>query len=173
MVRISATAAAIVYDGVDLSDWDDQELIRGQRRNRNGGWQGRKPRLVPAALTKELNRRRFSRAFELLNDSLVEATKVLLAIAKDKNAANKDRLRAIEIIYERALGKPQEHVQLDIHQDGPTPWQRLMVKAIVGTVDQADEAEIIESHEGDFVEGEVLDDTVPEDESDPRVWPRE
>ena len=33
-----ATANMLATNNVDLTDWDDEELLRGRRRNKNGEW---------------------------------------------------------------------------------------------------------------------------------------
>src|SRR4051794_2359768 len=35
-VQVGSAQASIVWDNVSLDDWDDEELMRGQRRNANG-----------------------------------------------------------------------------------------------------------------------------------------
>lgn len=41
-----------ILDGVvDLSEWDDEEIFRGQRRSPNGRFQGKPPIVVPQAAT--------------------------------------------------------------------------------------------------------------------------
>ena len=46
-VRMSDTNTAILRGELDLTAWSEEELIRGQRRARNGHFQGRPPRVVP------------------------------------------------------------------------------------------------------------------------------
>lgn len=153
MVTVSPTSAAIALDGADLSDWDDEELLRGTKRNAAGGWTGRKPRFVPAALHKELTRRRFSRAFDLLAESLVDAAQMLRVIVNDSNATNADRIKAAEVIFDRVAGKPKEQVHVDLSGDA-SPFQKLVAAAIVGTDEQAREL-----LSGNVEEAEILDDT--------------
>jgi hypothetical protein len=165
MMRISPTTAGIVSGEIDVSEWDDEELIRGQRKNKRGTWTGRPPTVLPAALVRELTQRRFQRAHSLLAESLVDAAKMLRSIVNDTDAANGDRIKAAEIIFDRVLGKPKESVMVDVHGD-VTPWQQLLVKAIVGTEEQAQDV-----LSGKVVEGEVLDDTAEEEEE--AEWIRE
>jgi hypothetical protein len=159
IVAVSPTTAGILAGELDLTEWDDDELLRGQRRNVKGKWTGRPPQVLPAALVRELTHRRFTRAHALLADSLVDAAQMLRAIVSDKKAPNGDRLRAAEIIFDRILGKPKESVSLDLRSGGePPPWQRVAAVAIVGTI--ADAHDVIE---GEIVETEeVFDDDAEE-----------
>jgi hypothetical protein len=139
-VELSPTAAAIVYDGADLSDWDDEELLRGRRRNRNGTFTGRAPAVVPVKLVQELTRRRFSKTHSLLAVSLVDAVQVLREIVNDERASEFARLRAADMIFDRILGKPREQVAIDLYAEveGKSPvWKDLTRNAIVGSASQA------------------------------------
>src|SRR5436309_2989664 len=85
IVQITPVAAGVIFDGNSLDDWDDEELVRGKRRNRAGKFTGRNPNVVPAAFLQELNRRRFSRAYELMSDSLVDAALMLRSVVNDQS----------------------------------------------------------------------------------------
>jgi hypothetical protein len=150
---VSRTTAAIINGEIDLSVWDDEELLRGQRRNKNGTWTGRPPVLVPAALHRELTNRRFQKAYAMLAYSLVDAVKFLRAIVVDEEAADPDRIKAAEIICDRVLGKPRESVLLDVQGDAE-PWRQLLIKSIV-SLPAGSESD--ENPEDDVVEGEVVD----------------
>lgn len=156
-VDITPVAAAVVYDGASLDDWDDEELLRGRRKNKNGKFNGRPPLVIPAALHKELTRRRFSRAHDLLSDSLVDAAQMLRAVVNDVEVAPEARIHAAEVIFSRVLGRPRESIAVDFTSgpgvSGPAPWEQIVVQAIVGTVEQANESEEIVV-EGEVVEGE-------------------
>jgi len=146
IVHIGATSAGVLAGEIDLSDWDDEELIRGRRRNRNGGWSGRPPKLLPAAFFQELTRRRFSRAYQLLEGSLIDGARFLASIIRNDGAPNADRLRATELLFDRILGRPKEQLRLDVHGD-LSPFQKLLMTAIVGHEEQVIEGEVVS--EGD------------------------
>jgi hypothetical protein len=69
MLAVSRHTAAILDGEEDLSAWDDEELLRGQRRAKNGRFVGRPPLVVPQAVHAERVRRTMSKATELLRDS--------------------------------------------------------------------------------------------------------
>jgi hypothetical protein len=140
LVHIAPTAAGVVFDGESLDSWDDEELMRGRRRNKRGGFSGRPPRVVPAALLQELNRRRFSRAYELMAHSLVDAALMLRSIIVDEAVDASDRIRAAEVLMDRILGKPKESVALDVRAGGgerPLYLQAVEQALVVGTDRQA------------------------------------
>src|SRR4051812_24167145 len=97
-VYIGKTNRANLAGDEDVSLWTDEELLRGQRRGRNGKWQGRSPKVVPMRVYDELVRRRLSEAAELLRENLVEATKVLISLAVDPNVDANVRLKATQLI---------------------------------------------------------------------------
>jgi len=109
---VGKTNAAILGGEADLSLWSEEELKRGTRRDKNGGWGGRPPVVVPKAIHDELVSRKMMQAHELLRDNLCEAINVLVTIAKDKRADGAVRVKAANTIIERVLGKVPERVHL-------------------------------------------------------------
>jgi hypothetical protein len=144
--KVSKTTVAIVNGDLDISVWSDEELLRGQRKNKNGKWTGRAPVLLPAHLVHELTKRRFQRAHVLLADSLVDCVQMLRSVVNDKRASKSDRIKAAEIIMDRVLGKPKEQVSLDINPG----WQGIVAQAIVPLAPSS------------IIEGEVVDDEEPD-----------
>jgi hypothetical protein len=159
---VSKNTAAIMNGEVDVSSWSDEELIRGQRKNKNGKWNGMAPKLIPAQVVQELTKRRFRRAHALLADSLVDAVQLLQAVVKDKRAEPYERMKAAEMILDRVLGKPKESLALDLAMDGEQPaWHKLMAKGIVASVEEAGlllERERAAEGEGEIVDGELVED---------------
>src|SRR5262245_54429365 len=111
-VWVGKTNSAILNGTEDVSLWSDEELLRGQRRASNGRWPGRPPKVVPKAIHDEMGRRRMLKAHDLLRDNLLAAVEVLVTIARDKRAEDKDRLKAVGMIMDRVLGKVPERVHL-------------------------------------------------------------
>jgi hypothetical protein len=129
-VRVGKTNLAILNGEHDLSLWDDEELIRGQRRDRNGRWSGRPPKVVPSAVHAELVRRRLSKAGEVLRESLVDAVTLLRQVVQDEDAQNSDRIKAANLIMDRVLGKAPEHVTFTLQEE--PPWA-VAIRAAIGT----------------------------------------
>ncbi len=126
-VRVGKTNQAILSGQTDLTTWTEEELLRGQRRNKNGGWNGRAPAVVPMAVHDELVRRKMSQAHELLRDNLVAATEVLIELATDEDVESATRLKAATTILDRVLGKAPETVNLELNK----PWQIALNAGIV------------------------------------------
>lgn len=106
-----------ILDGLeDITSWTEEELIRGQRRSASGRWQGRPPTVVPKVVHDELVKRKMTKAYELLSESIYDAVKVLVDVAKDSEADPNVRIKAATEILNRTVGKPKENVEL---QFGP------------------------------------------------------
>ncbi len=127
----------------DVSLWSDEELTRGQRKDKNGTWVGRPPTVVPKALHDELVRRKMSKAFELLRDNVVAATEVLIQLATDPSVDANVRLKAATTIMDRVLGKASERVELTAPEI--PPWLQTIRGGIVRTRAVAIEAEAPQS----------------------------
>jgi hypothetical protein len=149
IVKVSETTQRILNGTEDLSVWSEEELTRGVRRGKDGKFRN-KPKVIPHAVHQELVKRRMSRAYDLLRESTYDAVKVLVEVAKDENADTAVRVKAAELILDRALGKAPQHVSVDVN----APWRQLMAQAIVASVDPpgADE---------EVVDGELVEDARP------------
>jgi len=143
-ITIGRTTLAILHGEDDLSTWTEEELERGQRRDRNGRWSGKRPTVVARALYDELIRRKLSAASDHLRENTYEAVQALTDIAKDTNAENRDRLKAIEMILNRTMGK--EPIRLDVNVKAK--WEEALESAIV-TTDQLGEAIVAFATESD------------------------
>lgn len=142
-IRLSETNTKILETG-DLSDWDDEELIRGQRKDRNGRWTGRPPKMVPKLLHDELVRRTLERAQELMRSNLEAAVTVLTELALNPEVQPKDRLKAIEIVMDRVMGKAPERIELSATVK---PWEQALAGGIVRDLELEEgvvDAEIVE-----------------------------
>src|SRR4051812_38504065 len=76
-ITLGKSNLAILSGEADLSLWTEEELIRGQRRAANGRWMGRPPKVVPKAVHDELVKRKLSKAYDLLDESIYDAVAVL------------------------------------------------------------------------------------------------
>ncbi len=167
MVRRAETRAILRGDE-DLSEWTDRELEYGTRKLPNGYWPP-KPRTIASAVHDELVKRKLRQAVELVRVSTPRAIKLLVQILDDDEATNRDRIKAAEVILDRALGKAPEHVNLSLAGAIPA-WQRMIKDAVlVGTEEQAralppkrveNEADDDEGDEAedDVIEGEIVEE---------------
>lgn len=145
-VHVGESNRRILEGEDDLADWDDEELWRGRKRDKGGAWRGRPPELVPRSVHEELNRRKFNLAHEELNDAVVDAVRYQVSVLKDENADPALRMRAAENITERVLGKPIDRAQVEVSLR-KSPWEEVLVHAIVGTDSEVIDAEVVEAEE--------------------------
>lgn len=139
---------AILAGELDLSEWDDDELLRGQRRSHNGKFQGRPPKVVPTAVHQELVRRRISRAGDLLDETLEDAVALLGLVIRDPKAQYADRIKAAGMVMDRVMGKSPERVHLEV----APPWA-LALESLITAAPLPLQAEVIEA--------EVWEDSEP------------
>ncbi len=146
-IRVGGATARILAGDEDVRAWDDEELLRGHRRDKNGTWVGRPPKVVPKMVHDELVRRKLRKAYELLADSVEAAVRVLVEIATDPQAEPAVRVKAATTILDKAL--PPKPV--DVHLTHEPKWQLALEGGIrsVGSV------------------GRTIDATAHDDEHDP------
>lgn len=137
LIRLGAANTRILTGMDDLSEWDDEELRMGQRRDKNGRFQSRRPTIVPKALHDEMVRRTLYNANEKMRDSLEDAITELVHIATSEACEAKDRLRAISMILDRVMGKAADKVEIS----GTVPWLLALQGGIVSVGDVVDEDE--------------------------------
>lgn len=125
--RVSGPTARVIAGVDSLDDWDEEELERGRRRDKNGGWTGKPTRLVPTDVHKELIRRKLKEATELLKTAAPEAVRVLMTIMDDTLADASTRVQACKIVLDRAFGPVGHAIDLNIK----TP---LWVEALKGGI---------------------------------------
>lgn len=134
LVRIGTSGTKVLSGMDDLSGWDDEELRRGRRRVQEGiskgKFRGRDPIVVPKALHDELVRRTLDQAAKLFYENVVMAVEVLMELVSDPDVEPKDRLRAIQMITDRAMGKAPEKVELSGEMK---PWEIALRGGIVNT----------------------------------------
>lgn len=128
VLRIGKANTRIITGQDDLSEWTDEELKEGRRKGANGSFIGRKPTIVPKAIHDELVRRTLAKANQKLVENTEAAVEALVDIVKGADTEDKDKLRAIDMIMNRVLGKPADKLEVS----GETPlWQLAIGSAIV------------------------------------------
>lgn len=169
-VHVSENTADLIAGEIDLDEWDDEELYRGYSRAKDRSFRGRPPTVVPIALYQEFIRRQLRRAEQGFVDDLAETVKVVKDIARDENVDPDTRLRAANMIFDRALGKPKDRIELVGRLEQQEPHERV-IEAV--TLDRSLPAGDDEGEDGDVVDAEVVDDE-PEPEpahgSDHEDW---
>lgn len=120
----------------DYTDWETDELIRGNQRDKRGAWSGSPPKVIPLALLHELNRRMASHAIKDLNAAVGPAIEYLVSVAKGKDAngntvdPDKTRVQVCQDLLNRVLGMSPQRIE--IKELEPSVWEKEGVtKAIV------------------------------------------
>lgn len=127
-VRMGRNRSALLAPDADFSDWDDEEILRGRRRDKNGGWGGRPPLVVPTAVHQEVTRRKIRAAEAMLKDSLEEAVQMLRDVMNGEDVDPGVRLRAANIIIERVMGKTPERIEVHATE---TPFETSLSKVFM------------------------------------------
>ena len=109
---------------LDMDDWDDEELIRGYRRNRYGNF-GKAPALVPREVQQEAFRRLLRRGSRKLSAAYLEALNALVELAHSAES-EKVKLEAIKEIQNRVAGKVADVV----HIGEEKPWEGMLADSI-------------------------------------------
>lgn len=147
----SADVVAVVNGELDVRDWETEELVRGERRP----WRGKAPRVVPRECVDELRRRQHSKAEARMLQMVDRTLDVLEGMVDGEIKATMPRVRSVEIVLERTLGKTPERVEMQIEQ----PWQvgiREAISALTARQDVQD-AEIIDARVVEIGTGEDED----------------
>lgn len=133
---------------LDLEDWDNEELIRGYRRNRNGRF-GSPPQYIPREIQQEAFRRLIGRGERKMKVAYMEAVEQLVRLAQSADS-EKVRLDAIKALMERVVGKVPDIVRVSQEQ----PWEAMLADAIV-PLSEAIPLELTPNAEGTYaLEGE-------------------
>jgi hypothetical protein len=127
LVRCGKGSTDVLIGKDDLSEWDEEELRRGRKRDSSGGWRGRDPVIVPKAIHDELVKRTLTKANQMLIDNLENAVVVLTEIVMDTKADNKDRVKAIDMIMNRAMGREPQKLEVK----GEAKWEAAIAHSIV------------------------------------------
>jgi len=115
----------VVAEGImNLDDWDDEELIRGYRRNRTGGF-GKPPVFVPREIQQELFRRIVARGDKKMRAAYLASTEQLTELARNASS-EKVKLEAIKELMNRVVGKVPDRVHVAQEQ----PWEQFLADSI-------------------------------------------
>ena len=130
IVRVSSNTADVIDDPEAVADWDDEELRRGRRRDKNGKFTGRDPVVIPTAVYREMVRRATRGAEKKMAENLEMAIDTLVAIAGSHSEAteDKDRIKAAEIIINRVMGR--EPVKIE-HGGNPPAFLGIIQAGLV------------------------------------------
>lgn len=113
---------------IPWEDLDDEELGKGKLRDKNGGWTGRGPNLLPRTMIPEITRRLKDRYDAKLRENLSAAQQVFFDVMMDSTASPADRLRAAAYMQERLIGKVPDKVEVVAEVK---PWEGMVEGVLV------------------------------------------
>jgi len=112
------------YGYITVDDLDDEELIRGQCRNRNGWFStSNKNSQISKPVYDKMVSRLFDRAQEKMRENLLQAIDVLAEISQGDAFEASDRANASKFLIERVLGKTTEKIDLTV---GAKPFEQIL-----------------------------------------------
>jgi hypothetical protein len=111
---------------ITVQDMDDAELARAQFRSGDGSFRGRPPKTVPREFAQQVSRellsRQDSRIRQVLSAVTIEVARIALEGEKET-----DRLRAANMIWERAMGKVAEKIEVSEERK---PWEEHLAHVV-------------------------------------------
>lgn len=133
----------IVGGAIDLDDWDDTELIRGYRRNRDGKF-GAPPKYIPREVQNETFRRLLRRGESKMREAYLQTVEGLVALARGAES-EKVRLDAQKELMDRLVGKVPDKLKITAQEE---PWQEFLADAVapmgdtIGSLTEPEESAI-------------------------------
>jgi hypothetical protein len=109
-VSLSQRYLDLVEGRIDIEDLDNEELLKGRLKDKDGMFRGRPPKFLPTKLLDAMRKEYYNRVNATLEESLPEVVKVMRGVALDRRADPATRLRAAIYIYERYHGKIPDKV---------------------------------------------------------------
>src|SRR6266545_5716220 len=126
-----------------IEEWDDEELQRGRMRSSAGTFVGRSPHIPPEVYQQirgELNRRKLLKAADIIRDSLEAGVRILRSIIDDPGARDADKLKAAELLMDRAWGKAMQPIVVARTAQADKPVWELAVEDYVNQIDDEQKA---------------------------------
>lgn len=143
-IRNQAIIDAVI-DPSTLDDWDEEELERGYRRDKNGHFTGRPPKYLPYVVAMEVMRRQKIQAIINLSKLGPRAMKTLQKVMLDDND-RKAQVAASKIIVDR-LAPLTQSSDVNVNVNVQPKFLGVLEKGIVPGAELDDEiidAEIID-----------------------------
>lgn len=177
-IRIGRALVDQLKGKEDVSLWTDEELMQGCKNSMLNGKTTKRigvpPAVIPSPVYIELisriqSRVRFTFAAEVeyaveTHMQLIKMWRTDMEEFGESSIPAAVLLKAIEMLYDRVIGKPEEHM---IHHQGE-PWTDLVANAIVGSEDQLKDAELRAQKEleSGIIDVEPINDDDDDDDDD-------
>jgi len=139
-----------------VEDWDIEELAHGKPRNKNGGFQGGRPKWLSPEIVREARRRLIDETQALIGEQVTLAMQTIVDLIQSEEVDDKGRpivdartkLDAAKFILEHIKGKATAVVEIEAGDF----TRRMIASAIVLDDGEAQDEPVV--LEGDF---EVLE----------------
>lgn len=102
---------------------DEEELARGQLKDKNGNFTGRPPVLVPREFHLACQRELKRRFQELFDKDVISVAKMYLAMAQNESVPVQTRAKMLQYAMERVFGG----IPKDITIKQEAPWEQVFV----------------------------------------------
>lgn len=113
-----------LIDGeITVEDLDDEELRRGQLRDKNGEFKGRPPLLVPREFYEAITREMLERGNATMRSHMEASIGVIAELMVNKRTPARERLAAAQYMLERTAGKIPEK---QIVQASISKWEKVL-----------------------------------------------
>jgi hypothetical protein len=131
LVRVGDRALAFARGEITIDDLDDEEIARGQFRNKRGDFAGRPANLIPKEFATEAMRLHQERIYRDLSEMVLQALKTLDRAMKGRGsqgAAAAAEVKAAELILQYNIGKVPDKVEI---KGVLETWQHNVEAAVV------------------------------------------
>lgn len=167
-VKLGRANTAVLRGEDDPSEWDDEELTRGRRRNPDTGrFEGPDPQMVPTSVQREYLRRITTSVRHKMASGSEEAIEYLLSVMRDPDTNKNLRVKVAQDLLDRLGMKAPE--QINLTADEEPPWLQALQQVIVVSDEEGDD-EVIDA---ELVEPGDDDDEIEWEDDEPPPSARE
>lgn len=115
-----------------VENLDEEELARGQLKDKNGRFQGRPPQLIPREFLLACQREMKRRFDELFQSDVIPIAKEYLKMAQSKDLKPETKAKMLQYAMERVFGAIPKDVRLQTE----APWEQMIVNVMGGEDDK-------------------------------------
>lgn len=105
---------------------DEEELASGRLKDKNGGFQGRPPTMVPREFHLACQRELERRFRELFNKDVIKVAQMYLQMAQSSAVKDETKAKMLQYCMERVFGGIPKDVTIRQEQ----PWEQMIVNVI-------------------------------------------
>jgi hypothetical protein len=137
-IRINSPRMQEFINGdITVEDLDLEELRRGQFRDKNGGFQGKPPHMIPRDFHEAIARELIERTNGSLRTKLSDSMDVIYELMINKRTPARERLAAAQYIMERTMGKIPDK---QIVEAKIAKWQDAMEEVVFEMPDEEEDS---------------------------------